>query len=155
MSKPIDQHSFWKERIDNATVEHYSVYICPESTWEDINKCHLETMQEHLKGKILDAGCGYGRWSQHFDDYVGVDFSPDFIELAKKKYPGKTFLQADLRELPFYDKEFDWAVCVSIRNMIIGNMGNEEWKKMEDELRRVSKNILLLEYTHPEEIWIL
>lgn len=153
--KPIDKHSFWKERIDNAQLEHYSVYICPESTWEHIGKTHKDILAKTVSGKVLDAGCGYGRASEWIDDYTGVDFSPDFISKAKQKYPNKTFLQADLKALPFKDKEFDWSFCISMKAMVVGQMGIEEWQKMEDELKRVSKKVLLLEYTNPEEYIIL
>lgn len=112
-------------------------------------------MKEVLHGRVLDAGCGYGRSSVYFDDYVGVDFSPDFIAKAKSKYPGKTFIQGNLKELPFKDKEFDWAFCISIKKMIIDNLGEEEWSKMQKELSRVAKKVLILEYEDPEPFEVI
>jgi ubiquinone/menaquinone biosynthesis C-methylase UbiE len=157
MSKPVDKIGFWKHRIDTAQSEHYSVYVIHEQGWKRINDIHNEIFDGLIKkdDKVLDAGCGYGRWADKFDNYVGVDFSPDFIERAKKKYPNKEFIVAKLEELPFKDKEFDWAFCVSIKKMIVDNMGEEAWQKMEDELKRVAKKVLILEYEDPRPYEIL
>lgn len=148
MPKPVDSINFWKERIDTAAKDYFMVYVTSEGDWKRINEAHREHFKK-MEGRVLDAGCGYGRNSEYFDNYVGVDFSPDFIELAKKKYPNKTFIQGDLKDLPFKDKEFDWAFCVSIKAMIENNLGEEEWKKMERELLRVAKQVMLLEYENP------
>lgn len=157
MSKPINKLDFWKERIETAIKPHYSVYVIHEQGWKHIYEIHARIIKEVIPtgSKVLDAGCGYGRMSVLFDNYVGTDFSPDFIELAKKNYPQKEFVQADMKALPFKDKEFDWSVCVSIKKMIIDNLGENEWGLMEKELRRVSKKVLLLEYENPEPYEVL
>ena len=153
--KAIDQHSFWKERIDNADREHYSVFICSDDEWNRIGQIHKDIIQKETSGKVLDAGCGYGRASEWVEDYTGVDFSPDFIELAKSKYPNKTFIQASLKGLPFKDNEFDFAFCISMKAMVVGQMGEKEWDLMEKELKRVAKKLLILEYGNPEQYWII
>lgn len=157
MAKPIDNLDFWKERIKSAQREHYSVYICSEKLWEHINDTHSEILAKEIKetDKVLDAGCGYGRWSESFDNYTGVDFSPDFIAKARMKYPSKEFVVADLKSLPFSNKEFDVAFCVSIKRMVCDNLGEEEWKKMEAQLKRVAKKVLILEYEDPVPYEIL
>lgn len=148
MAKPVDTLEFWKERIDTAVKPHYSVYVAGEGLWNAINKIHKEIFDKEISkdARVLDAGCAYGRWANNFEHYVGVDFSPDFIVEAKRLYPKKDFLVADLKSLPFRDKEFDWSFCVSIKNMIVANLGVEVWQQMEKELKRVSKRVLLLEY---------
>jgi ubiquinone/menaquinone biosynthesis C-methylase UbiE len=157
MSKPVNKLEFWKERIEYAdkVKEHFSVYITHENHWKHINDTHEKILKEHATGKVLDAGCGYGRWSELFTDYVGVDFSPDFINKAKSKYPSKEFIVGNLKELPFKDKEFDTAFCVSIKKMIQDNLGNKEWDLMEKELKRVAKKVLILEYETPEPFEII
>lgn len=148
MAKPVDKTEFWKERLETASSLHYSVYVASEPLWKAINETHEEIFNKEIPkdAKVLDAGCAYGRWANRFDDYVGIDFSPDFIEKAKELYPNKEFMVADLKALPFKDKEFDWSICVSIKNMIVSNLGKETWDIMESELKRVSKHVLLLEY---------
>ena len=151
MSNPVNKEDFWKWRIENAKELHHSVYLTSEEDWRNIEKAHKEIVEPYKDKKVLDAGCGYGRSSEWFTNYLGVDFSPDFIELAKSKYPDKEFMEADLKDLPFKDNEFYVAVCVSIKNMIVGQLGGEVWDKMEKELLRVAKEVVLLEYTNPKE----
>lgn len=157
MSKPVDKIEFWKERIDTAVKPHYSVYVVHEQGWKKIFDAHERIIKEVIwpSDKVLDAGCGYGRMSVLFDNYVGVDFSPDFIKWAKEQYPSKEFIQADLKALPFKEKEFDWAICVSIKKMIEDNLGKKAWRKMRKELKRVCKKVLILEYEDPVPYEIL
>ena len=156
-NKGVDDINFWKKRIETATSEHYSVYVIHEAGWSKINMVHRELLQENipLESKVLDAGCGYGRWSTLFKNYTGIDFSPDFIEMARKKYPNKTFVIGDLKQIPYDDNTFDWAFCVSIKKMIQDNLGDEEWLKMLSELKRVAKKVLILEYEDPRPFEVL
>lgn len=151
MSKPVNKEEFWKQRLDEAERLEDSVYVTVDGDWNNINRAHEEILKPYINKKVLDAGCGYGRWSEFFPNYTGVDFSPDFIGVAKQLYPDKEFIQAQIEELPFKDKEFDLAFCVSVKVMIEANLGGEAWQKMEKELRRVAKEVILLEYTNPKE----
>lgn len=157
MGKPIDDINFWKNRIDTAVKPHYAVYVAHEALWNRINLCHKELIEALIPkdAKVLDAGCAYGRSSVFFNNYTGVDFSPDFIAKAKEQYPDKEFIQANLKELPFEDKSFDWAVCISIKTMVSANLGEGEWQQMEKELKRVARKILILEYEDPTTYEIL
>lgn len=164
MNKPIDQTWFWNERILEAKKrgrEHFSVYITKDTDWARIEEAHRKILSREIqKGmKVLDAGCGYGRSSEWFPPkeytYVGTDFSPDFIREAQQKYSGRRFIQGNLKSLPFGALEFDIAFCISIRQMVMDNLGNREWEAMEKELKRVAKKVLILEYEEPEPYWIL
>ncbi len=159
MSKPIDKLDFWKERIDTAKKDYFTVYVCGEEMWKNINEVHKKILLDTIPhdANVLDAGCGYGRWSELFtpEQYTGVDFSPDFIEMAKSKYPNHTFKVENLKYLSFFDKQFDWAFCVSIKKMVMDNLGEEEWNNMLKELKRVAKNVLILEYEDPNPYEVL
>lgn len=157
MSKPVDKEEFWRYRIEEAekTRLHYSVYISNDALWKEIETAHKEILEPYKDKYVLDAGCGYGRSSEWFINYVGVDFSPDFIAKAQELYPDKNFIQADLKDLPFGDDEFDMAFCISIKEMIAANLGGEVWEKMEKELKRVAKEVLILEYTNPTNYDVL
>lgn len=151
----VNTKEFWKKRLEEAKKTnhlHYSVYIANETLWNRILNAHLGVIQKIIKptDTILDAGCGYGRLAPIFDQYLGIDFSPDFIKEAKKLFPGKKFEIQDLRKLPYKNKSFDIGLLVSVKHMIIGNLGLETWEIMEKELKRVCKKILVLEYGEME-----
>ena len=73
--------------------------------------------------KILDFGCGDGRWLRSFleydaepDNLVGVDISDVRFELALKKNPLIKLIRIDDIVLPFEDETFDIVtqfVCFS------------------------------------------
>ncbi len=67
-----------------------------------------------IQAKVLDAGCGAGTpvaeiLSQKFK-VVGVDFSEEQIELAKKNVPQAEFLCQDITKLDFSNSTFD-GIC--------------------------------------------
>ena len=150
-SQPVSEPSFWRERLENAKKSghlHHAVYLASDTLWQNINDIHLDIFKKEIppKSKVLDIGCGYGRSSVLFSDYTGVDISPDFIVFTKEAYPNKKFLIADLNKLPFKDKEFDVGFMISVRGMIIGNLGQRVWEPMQKECKRVCKKLLILEY---------
>lgn len=148
---PVFEKSFWKERLATAKSRghlHFSVYLAQPTLWAKIEESHKEIIAKKIPktAKVLDVGCGYGRLSPLFKNYTGVDFSPDLLEEARIMFPGKTFIEADLRELPFKDGEFGWAVLASVKHMIIGRKGEEVWQQCLKEIKRVAKKVLILEY---------
>lgn len=157
-NKNIYDNIFWKKRIEDAVKNNnlrYSVFKAPQNIWIDILNDHVNIIYNIIdrESNILDAGCGYGRLVDLLDKkyyngkYVGVDQSPDFIEIAKELYPDKEFYCLDLKKLPFEDNTFDISICCSLMIMIVQNLGWFEWEKIQNELLRVSKNgILCLEY---------
>ena len=59
--------------------------------------------------KMLDVGCGSGWLADHFEDYTGVDGSPDAVREATAK--GRNVALADVDEpLPFDDDAFEGAI---------------------------------------------
>lgn len=160
MSLPVDTVEFWKKRIEDSKKYgdiHHSVYISNNTLWKKIEEAHKEILAPYRDKKVLDAGCGYGRSSQWFSPsgYVGVDLSPNFIGLAKTNYPLHKFECFKLEHLPYEDKEFDMAFCISIKGMVVGNLGISAWEAVEKELLRVAKEVLILEYENPTEFEVL
>lgn len=155
-SKPVDDTDFWKTRLEHFSDKglHRAVYDTSPEDMARIDGVHTKLLKKYgVGGKVLDAGCGYGRASQFIphDVYVGLDFAPVFIQKAKQMYPDKIFQVQDLKSTDFVDKSFDWAVCISMKRMIVDNLGWDVWGQFETELRRISKAILILEYSTPED----
>lgn len=157
MAEPILDPSYWAGRLDLALRKghpHEAVFKCPADRWAAIEQRHREVLRLHVyqTESVLDAGCGWGRLLDMMPvnwlgRYLGVDLSPDFITRANGLYPGREFRVGDLRDLgTLANGEFDWAVLVSIRPMVVRNCGEQTWKTMEAELRRVARRLLYLEY---------
>lgn len=66
----------------------------------------LELMPAALRGRhvsLLDFGCGAAHLCEYLDergwswiDYAGLDLSPQFVALARHKFPERRFYQGDL-----------------------------------------------------------
>ena len=71
--------------------------------------------------KILDVGCGFGRLAKFLDkryqnfSYTGIDVVPEFIEVAKKRYPEHRFFVCDYFNQPLPEK-FDVIVASGVLN---------------------------------------
>ena len=151
MNKPVTDINFWKERLANLTDDniHHSVLKCPKNTWDTLHNIHIDIVHKHITNddKVLDLACGYGRLSEHIHNYTGCDLSPDLIRTARDRHSDKTFVVCEHgKPLPFKDKNFDWCIIISLKEMIISNCGNEEWLFIENEIKRVSSKCLILEY---------
>jgi len=66
-------------------------------------------------GSALDAACGTGRHSvtlaKHGHDVIGVDQSPEMLEVATAKVPAAQFRVGDLTGLPASDGSVDLVLC--------------------------------------------
>ncbi len=90
--------------------------------------------------KILDLGCGNGRYFEYLKgkdvDYFGVDISERLINIAKSRYPKAIFQTADALNLPFPDDFFDKAVGIAVFHHI----PSEDFRiRFLQEVKRVLK----------------
>lgn len=90
--------------------------------------------------RVLDLGCGNGRWFRLFQEkkvnYIGVDSSEKLIEIAKKKYPEAKFQVADALHLPFPNNFFDKIYSIAV----LHHIPSEELRLgFLKEIRRVLK----------------
>lgn len=159
--EPVCDPAYWRDRIALAAAHaappflwpHTMVFCCTPDLWELIANRHRAILAATVGpgAGVLDAGCGWGRLLDLMPrgwrgDYCGVDLSPDFVALARRLYPGRAFLTADLRgRTPWADRSWDWAVVVSMRGMLRRNLPGA-WERVEAELRRVARRVLVLEY---------
>jgi len=112
--------------------------------------------------KVLDLGCGNGRFYEVMKDYnpptassrslrerapkkvdyIGVDISEKLIKIAKEKYPKVKFLVADALNLPFPNNYFDKVYAIAFFHHI----PSKEYRlKVLKEIKRVlNKNRLLI-----------
>ena len=85
--------------------------------------------------RIVDVGSGAGdaaaRATERGAHATGVDVAAAMVEIATRRHPATTFVEASVTELPFADESFDAAVG----NIVIQHVGEPE--RAAGELARV------------------
>ncbi|MDO8429616.1 MAG: class I SAM-dependent methyltransferase [Candidatus Daviesbacteria bacterium] len=92
--------------INNLAYQQIAVDFNRTTIRSPLVEDYLKQMVEGLSKEdlVLDIGCGPGYYVNFLDQFVhavGIDVSPDFIDVAKKEYPGKEFELGDMRHLKF------------------------------------------------------
>ncbi|KKQ27146.1 MAG: hypothetical protein US42_C0014G0043 [Candidatus Magasanikbacteria bacterium GW2011_GWC2_37_14] len=114
----------------------------------------LKLMAPKRHEKILDAGCGTGKYSVEFHkkdaDIIGIDFSKQMLEVARNKYPAIKFYQADLeKKLSFKNEQFDKINCAQT----LKHLRNIQ-PTLNEFFRVLHKGgTLIFSVTHPEMNW--
>ncbi len=74
------------------------------------------------KDKVLDLGCGSGRFYPLLEkrkaDYYGIDFSEKMIEIAREKYPRARFWLGTGFQLAFESGFFDKVYIIAVLHHI-------------------------------------
>lgn len=82
---------------------------------------------------VLDIACGDASYYKYFENYMGVDDSPENIMTSEADV-----VLASPMQLPFSDKNFDVVMCISsIHNF-------SDYKKVLSEMKRVSKENIII-----------
>jgi 2-polyprenyl-3-methyl-5-hydroxy-6-metoxy-1,4-benzoquinol methylase len=81
------------------------------SPW--LRERRLAAVRPHLRGSVLDFGCGVGALARHIaaSDYVGVDTDLESIDDARRAHPNHDFLTVD--DLPDA-RHFDTIVALAV-----------------------------------------
>lgn len=122
--------------------KHYSSRLSSEGpTYEALRTGPRERRELRFKiiqeigikngDSIIDIGCGYGDFAEYLIrnkievDYTGIDINPDFIEIARKKYPEHRFQLLDVINDNF--EAADWIVSSSCFNLKLKAQSNYEF----------------------------
>jgi demethylmenaquinone methyltransferase/2-methoxy-6-polyprenyl-1,4-benzoquinol methylase len=102
-------------------------------------------------GSALDVACGSGKLTAQLarlagsgGRVVGIDFSPQMLEVARRDHPGIEFVEGDALELPFEDATFDAStIAFGLRNLAdpIGGL--------REMLRVARRRAVVLEFVRP------
>ena len=101
-------------------------------------------------GSALDVACGSGKLTAELAKLagpagrvVGLDFSPQMLEVARRDHPGIEFIDGDALKLPFEDASFDAAtIAFGLRNLADPVRGLRE-------MTRVARRAVVLEFVRP------
>lgn len=102
------------EDYNNISEKYSSVRIKP---WKELEFLFNEVKESD---KILDLGCGNGRFYEYLkkSNYVGVDPSSELIKICKNSYPEANFIVASGDNLPFKDNLFDKIFSIAVLHHI-------------------------------------
>ena len=117
--KTTDENEYYSQ-IKELNISHYAgeVSYYTKAPLRQVEKKLLDSIRK--ESKILDVGCGSGRFSigaaQAGHNVTGLDITPDAITAASNKARdlklGNThFLVGDMTQIPFSDNEFDYVFC--------------------------------------------
>ena len=82
-----DPLEFWEKNARNwLKLKHDT-----DKDWEEIKEF------VNPDWKVLELGCGSGRWAKYFNDYTGTDIAPSLVISAQKHHPDKQFFHHDMR----------------------------------------------------------
>ncbi len=118
----------------------------------------LDPLGSRCKGRLLDAGCGSGKYSIPLQmrgfDVIGVDVSPVALKMAvegsERRELDIKFLAADICHLPFPDASFDIIWCYGV----IQHLMSDERELAVGEFRRLlrKEGVLFIEVFGEEDM---
>jgi len=88
--------------------------------------------------KILDIGCGIGRWTkllQNSNQVIGIDVEPERLNNAKKNVPQSKFIEMSADSLKFKDKSFDLINSITV----LQHIPYDDKNRAIREISRVAK----------------
>jgi 2-polyprenyl-3-methyl-5-hydroxy-6-metoxy-1,4-benzoquinol methylase len=102
-----------------------------EKNWKEMSFLFDKYLEE--ENKVLDLGCGNGRFYPLFQekkvDYLGIDSSHRLIKIAKEKYPEVRFETESIFDLD-YDDRFDRIFSIAVLHHIPSEELRKEFLKM-------------------------
>lgn len=135
-----DPRIYWKERAKREG-QAYVAYKNRKQAFSQQLDVFSAEMEHFLPrgGKVLDFGCGVGRFapfvSKHADWYEGVDITKEALNYAPPLKNGNfTYLNQD--KLPFPAEHFDGVLAITVLQHIVDTEAFALWTS---ELNRVVK----------------
>lgn len=101
--------------------EHIRAWNRESKSWKG-GHYSLEPLGPNIKGRLLDAGCGSGKYALPLRmrgfDVVALDVSLDALKTAEKRSAGRKLdiglLAGNAYQLPFSDGSFDVIWCYGV-----------------------------------------
>jgi ubiquinone/menaquinone biosynthesis C-methylase UbiE len=145
----LKKHGYERKNLD------FFEKIAPErDKWKEKNRAYWEDIENFCSflvpenASVLEIGCGTGDLIARIKarKRVGIDYSNNMIEIAKKKYPGMDFMVMEAENLIFNEK-FDYIILSNL----IGYL--EDIQQIISELKKVSHAHTKLIVTYYNFLW--
>jgi SAM-dependent methyltransferase len=126
---PYDPERFWDAKALRSGGDFVQA-ACTDDA--DTNRC-IGRIQRHMlkialrfvrrrldtrNARLLDFGCGSGRWAGFFTErglrYSGVDISAEMLRLARARFPEASFSKIEGDRIPFPDRSFDIGCSIGV-----------------------------------------
>ncbi|GCC10756.1 hypothetical protein IPdc08_00791 [archaeon] len=106
---------------------------------------------------VLELGCGTGAnlekiysLNLEFKKYLGLDFSPDMLKIAKNKFRNNSiveFRETDITELDDIKEQFDIIICIIVISHL---QSRPDFVNKSQRLLNKNGNFFLILHTKPE-----
>lgn len=115
-----------------------------------LKRQRISAAREHIKGRVLDVGCGNGALAEHVGsrNYVGIDVDPASIEAARANHPAHTFIQT----LSLDGETFDTVAALAVIEHV--NDPRAFLNKLKANLARSPDARIVCTTPHPSMDWI-
>ena len=124
---------------------------------------YLQSLDEILQNNsninsVIDVGCGMGNFTlelaniKQFKKIVGIDFLKDTFNIAREnnKLSEKvSFIEGDLRYMPFRNRNFDATFCLNV----LHHIHVDDFRNAIQELTRITDKYLILEIRNKKNIF--
>jgi ubiquinone/menaquinone biosynthesis C-methylase UbiE len=126
------------QRISPAQYDAW--YSTPRGLW--IGDTEFGLLSRHVRAtpgaSVIDVGCGTGWFARRFAaagcSVTGVDIDAASVAFAQSSsHMQLSFVVGDARQLPFPDRSFDHAICVTALGFV------DDWSRALREVVRVAR----------------
>lgn len=92
------------DAYDRHSFGYDMAYMSPADRAENVIVSeHIRMIEDRPRGAVVDLGCGTGLTLEmsgvHPLDYIGVDVSRGMLAVARRKFPGYAFTEADMLDV--------------------------------------------------------
>lgn len=149
-SNTYDPETYWDSRAEASNQDELKA-VSVEGALKEENRC-IDRIQRHLMKaamnairehsdlngkKVLDFGCGTGRWTDFFSsyglDYHGIDISNEMLKIGCASHNRTNFRHIKNDVIPFPDNTFHLVCSLTV----LHHNAYENQEKMVGEMVRV------------------
>lgn len=139
--------------FNNPAVYNVIQHILAWTGGKTIFKKLREYIDPKPGDKILDVGCGTGKYTKIFQnsDYIGIDINENYLDYARRRYSFGKFMNMDATKLDFPDNNFKFVFSVSTFH----HLSDAQIEQAAEEMKRVCSDngaVYIVDNVFPRKI---